>query len=54
MTNDPYMKAVLTVIAIALSVIAVRMSFTDPAQAFGEECGGRSTPCYIVSLPFQG
>jgi len=39
MTTDRYTKTVLTVIAIALSVIAVRMNFSDTARAMGDGCG---------------
>jgi hypothetical protein len=47
MTTDRYTKTVLTVIAIALSVIALRMSFSDSARAMGDGCGDRINPCYI-------
>ena len=37
--TDRYTKTVLTVIAIALSVIAQRMGFSDAARAMGDGCG---------------
>ena len=50
MTTDRYTRTVLTVIAIALSVIAVRMNFSDTAGAAGKGCGDSSSnPCYFTS-----
>lgn len=46
---DTYSKVVLTVIAVALSAIAVQQ-VTSPASAYGHEaCGMRTNPCYIQS-----
>lgn len=46
---DKYTKGVLTVIAIALSVIAFRGPLaSSSAFALGEGCGdGRYNPCYV-------
>ena len=46
---DWYSKAVFTVIALALSVIALRgYSDTTHAQAFGPSCGARADiPCFV-------
>ena len=50
MTTDRYTRIVLTVIAIALSVIAVRMNFSDTAGAAGRGCGDASAkPCYFTT-----
>ena len=43
---DLYTKAVLTVIAVALSVVAIR-SAVPSALALGDGCGGISDPCYV-------
>ena len=44
---DVYTKAVLTVIAVALSVIAIRFAVPS-ALALGDGCGERlSDPCYV-------
>ena len=44
--NDIYSKAVMTVIAVALTVIAGNQLF-GPAQA-ASDCGDRrSNPCYV-------
>lgn len=54
MPLDRYSKAVLTVIAISLSVIAWRgFVAPTPARAFGGEgCGAsRRDPCYIELVP---
>ena len=46
---DRYTKAVLTVIAIALSTIAVQQ-VVGPARAqLGTECGSRITPCFVTT-----
>jgi hypothetical protein len=47
---DTYTKTVLTVIAIALSVIAVRSGITS-ASAIGDSCGDIFSPCYVKSGP---
>lgn len=50
MKTDLYTKVALTVIAIALSVISVRMEFSGSARAMGEGCGdSRINPCYITA-----
>lgn len=43
---DRYMKCVLTVIAVALSVIAVQNG-VSPARAVGEGCGQWHNPCQV-------
>ena len=51
---DLYTKAVLTVIAVALSVIAIR--FAVPSASAGLECGvSINMPCYVSAgtSPFQ-
>ena len=49
MQIDRYTKAILTVIAAALTVIAVR-GFTPPASAMGSGCGlNPREPCYVES-----
>lgn len=49
---DLYTKSVLTVIAVALSVIAFRGPFAPtPAGAQGADCGGtKFTACYIKGI----
>lgn len=49
-----YHKIILTVIAVALSVIAFKMPVASPAMAFGEACGSITSPCYITSADLQG
>ena len=46
---DMYSKAVLTVIAVALSVIAYNLMDQRTAVALGEACGEMRTPCYITT-----
>ncbi len=47
---DRYTKAVLTVIAVALSVIAFRMVGTETANAQANACGeSAGRPCYVVA-----
>jgi hypothetical protein len=49
---DKDTKAVLTVIAVALVVIAVRMSVAPAAAQFGPGCGAVSAvPCFVTSPP---
>lgn len=46
---DWYSKTVLTIIAIALSVIAIRGPFlASPATAQSDACGSVSDPCYVT------
>ena len=47
MLDDVYSKAVFTVIALALSVIAWNTTFGTEARAQKGNCGSRSNPCYI-------
>ena len=44
---DLYTKAVLTVIAVALSVVAIR-SAVPTALAVGDGCGSSGDPCYVT------
>jgi hypothetical protein len=47
---DRYTKTVLTVIAVALSVIALRATpIVGTAGAFGEACGSSLDPCYVAT-----
>lgn len=47
---DRYTKAVLTVIAASLAVIAFKLPLTSSASALGDGCGDSSySPCYITS-----
>jgi hypothetical protein len=52
MTNDRYSKAVLTVIAIALTVIAGQQLF-QTATAQGATCG-ITKPCKSVNVYWDG
>lgn len=48
MQIDLYTKAVLTVIAVSLAVLAVRGGI-EPARALGDGCGdSRLNPCYVT------
>ena len=48
MKIDLYTKAVLTIIALALSVIALRGTFSGTAYALGDGCGNSlRNPCYV-------
>lgn len=50
--NDIYSKAVMTVIAVALTVIAGNQLF-GPASALGDGCGGIENPCLVeAGTPF--
>ncbi len=55
MQIDFYTKAVLTVIAISLSLIALRgADVVPPALAQGSSCGQTSEkPCYVVGIAFK-
>ena len=47
MTADRYTKTVLTVIAMALTTIAIQ-NFVPSARAQSQSCGADSnTPCYV-------
>jgi hypothetical protein len=47
---DRYTKGVLTVIAVALSVIAFRLGGTATATAQSASCGESSTrACYVIA-----
>ena len=54
MLDDVYSKAVFTVIALALSVIAWNTTFGTEARAQKGNCGSRSNPCYIKAADQQG
>jgi hypothetical protein len=43
---DRYTKGVLTVIAVALTAIAIERS-TSPAHAQMPSCGNAGNPCYV-------
>ena len=48
---DKYTKAVLTVIAVALSVIALQGGLPSASAQLGagnRGCGDRNSPCYIT------
>jgi len=48
---DKYTKTVLTVIALALVLIATQYTIT-PAKARGEDCGwNQYNPCYVKLVP---
>ena len=54
---DRYTKVALTVIAVALSAIAVQMAVPRASAklVFGSEgCGSRSNPCYVDSVGIFG
>lgn len=46
---DRYTKAVLTVIAAALVVIAVRQAMPPASAQIQAPCGDRFKPCYVVT-----
>ena len=55
MSNDIYSKAIFTVIAIALSVIAWKLPVTSTAHAVGDGCGKDfNNPCYIDAAKTTG
>lgn len=45
---DLYSKSVLTVIAVALVIIAWDSIATKPAIALGDSCGGYRDPCQVT------
>lgn len=48
MPNDFYMRAVVTVIAISLAVIAWKLPLINVGHAqLSEPCGGSASPCHI-------
>ena len=55
MTNDLYSRAVFTIIAIALSVIALDITFDEPAHArFSSDCGSSGNPCFVRAADLDG
>ena len=47
---DRYTKVVLTIIALALTILAVRPWMEPaPAVAQGERCGALTNPCYVTT-----
>ncbi len=46
---DKYTKTILTVIAVALVVIAAQNTIT-PAKARGDNCGSYMEPCFVKVL----
>ncbi len=55
MTNDLYFRAVFTVIAIALSMIAWDMTFDEAAHAqFSSDCGSSGNPCFVKAADIDG
>jgi hypothetical protein len=52
--TDLYTKAVLTIIALALSVIALRGLSPDGASAAQASCGSISAPCYVQGASARG
>lgn len=52
---DRYTKIVLTVIAVALSAIAVQGTIRPAFAAFGEACGQSSiSPCFVDNVSQHG
>jgi hypothetical protein len=48
MPLDPWTKIVLTVIALALTVIAWKLPMSESSYAQGGVCGGTGfNPCYV-------
>jgi hypothetical protein len=45
--TDRYTKAVLTVIAVALVLIALQLGTPRATAQFGDGCGGQTNPCYV-------
>jgi hypothetical protein len=55
MRVDWYSKVVLTLIAVALAVIAVGQLIPGPVVAQGASCGlSRGNPCYVEAADFGG
>jgi hypothetical protein len=46
---DRYMKIVFTIIACALTAIAVERVIPN-ARAQGESCGSSTDPCYVTNI----
>jgi hypothetical protein len=54
MRADLYTRTLLTVIAVALTLIAVQQTTPRASAQFGKECGSRLLPCYVeVRGPVQ-
>ena len=47
MPTDIYMRAVVTVIAISLAVIAWKLPLINVGHAQGGDCGSSSSPCNV-------
>lgn len=52
--KDWYSRLVFTVIAIALSVIAVKMPIGSAYALGGEACGNILNPCYVAASGRSG
>jgi hypothetical protein len=47
MPSDFYMRAVVTVIAISLAVIAWKLPLINVGHAQGGNCGSSESPCHV-------
>lgn len=48
---DGYTKVILTVIALALSVIALEALTSSAGAQLENSCGSPSMPCYVINNP---